>query len=516
MKTKIIKTAFFSLLLIVCIAVSLLCRTRTPNIDGASNMEHQAKIKPDYCDTVIPPNIAPLNFVVLNKGREYFVEIHATNGRPVKVFSKTGKIKIPQTKWHKLLSSNRGEKLYFDIYVKDNDGLWHRYKPLTNTIAGDDIDKYIAYRLMKPIYNWWHSIGVYQRDLQGYSEKVILHGRNFRMDCVNCHSFLKNSGENMFIGIRSALYGSSAIHASGTDAAKVGTKFGYTAWHPSGKLVVYSINKVRQFFHNAGLQVRDVVDLDSALCYYTIPEQKVKTNKAFADPNRLETYPAWAPDGKCLYFCSAAIPWKDDGKLPPVGFENVRYDLMRIDYDIESDQWGQPEKVLSADEVEGTILLPRISPDGKFLVFCIADYGCFPIYRPTSDLYLMDIDSKKYRKLEINSNHSESWHSFSSNSRWMAFSSKREGGLFTRTYLTYIDKDGKAYKPFIMPQKNPLFYDSYLKTYSVPELISTPVQIHQTKLARIVRSDKYIKADIPLTGATPKLQEAYPPQQERE
>ena len=516
MKRIIIKAGFTFLPLIVCAASFLLYERDNPNIEGAANLQRQANIKPDYNDTVIPPNMAPLNFVVLDNGREYFVQIHATNGQAVKISSKTGKIKIPQRKWHKLLSSNRGQKLYFDIYVKHKDGLWHRYKPITNIIADDDIDRYIAYRLMKPIYNWWDSIGVYQRDLQSYKEKVILHGRSFRMDCVNCHSFLKNSGENMFIGIRSAFYGSSAIHASGTDAVKIGTKFGYTAWHPSGKLVVYSINKVRQFFHNAGSQVRDVVDLDSALCYYTIAEQKIKTNKAFADPNRLETYPTWSTDGRNLYYCSAATRWTDHNKLPPAGFENVQYDLMRIDYDIENDKWGQPQKVLAASDAGGSILLPRISPDGKFLIFCVADYGCFPIYRPSSDLYLMDLESGNYNKLQINSSLSESWHSFSSNSRWLAFSTKRDGGLFTRTYISHIDEQGKAYKPFIMPQKDPLFYDSFLKTYSVPELISTPVQIHQTKLARAVRSDKYIKPDIPLTGATPKLQETYPPQQERE
>lgn len=505
-----------SLILSVCTAAFLLYRTSAPNIEGARNVERQASIKPDYNGTVIPPNMAPLNFVVLDKGQEYFVRIYSTNGQTLKVSNKTGRIKIPQRKWHKLLRSNRGEKLYFDIYAKDKDEAWYRYKPVTNTIADDDIDRYIAYRLMKPIYNWWNSIGIYQRNLEDYGETVVLHGRSFRMDCVNCHSFLNNSGQNMFIGIRSRFYGSSAIHASGSEARKIGTKFGYTAWHPSGKLVVYSINKVRQFFHNAGGQVRDVVDLDSALCYYTIAEQEVKTNKAFADPNHLETYPAWSPDGRSLYYCSAAILWTDHIKLPPVGFENVRYDLMRIDYDIESDRWGHAEKILSASDVGGSISLPRISPDGKFLVFCIADYGCFPIYRPSSDLYLLDIESKDYRKLEVNSDYSESWHSFSSNSRWLAFSSKREGGLFTRTYLSYIDKNGKASKPFVMPQKDPLFYDSFLKTYSVPELISTPVQVPQAKLAKAVRSDKKIEVKMPFTGATPKAEEAYPPQQERE
>jgi hypothetical protein len=128
----------------------------------------------------------------------------------------------------------------------------------------------------------------------------------------------------------------------------------------------------------------------------------------------------------------------------------------------------------------------------------------------------MELATGKYRKLDINSDLSESWHSFSSNSRWLAFSSKRQGGLFTRTYLSYIDDKGNAFKPFIMPQKDPCFYDSFLKTYSVPELISTEVTVSHRNLARAVRGDKHIEVNIPISGATPKPSQPYQPELERE
>ena len=322
----------------------------------------------------------------------------------------------------------------------------------------------------------------------------------------------------MFIAIRSGTFGSSSILAKNGSVSKIGTKFGYTSWHPSGRLAVYSLNKVRQFFHAAGSEVRDVVDLDSALAYYSLDEKSVKTTPAFIEKNRLETYPTWSPDGRFLYFCSAPILWEDRDYVPPPRFREVKYDLMRVSYDIDSDKWGESETVLSAQQTGLSIMLPRISPDGRFLLFCMCDYGCFPVYQPSSDLYIMDLQVGEYRKLDINSEFSESWHSWSSNGRWIVFSSKRNGGLYTRSFFSYVDKDGDAYKPFIMPQKDPDIYDSFLKTYSVPELVTGPVTVSPEALTKAVRSPDKIAVEFPLTSATPKadsLEASEPWQQNR-
>jgi hypothetical protein len=475
-----------------------------------------AKLNPDYTDTVIPANIAPLNFVVCEPGSRYSVKIHSQNSEPIEVFSRTGKIKIPLRQWRSLLSSNRGGELFFDVYVMDEDRTWSRFETITNKIAKEDIDAYIAYRLIKPIYNYWIDVGIYQRHLEKYDQSPIVHGSSFGYGCVNCHSFLNNRGENMIFGTRSGRYGSCAILVNDGNISRIDTKFGYTAWHPSGQLAAYSFNKVRQFFHGSGMQVRDVVDLDSALCYYTIKSRKVETCSAFVGKNQLETYPAWSPNGKYLYFCNAPMLWTDRNQIPPENYDELKYDLMRISYDIETDKWGEVETVLSAKETGLSVMLPRISPNGRYLLFCMCDYGCFPIYRPSSDLYLMDLKTGEYEKPAIiNSKYSESWHSWSSNSRWIAFSSKRRGGLFTRTYISYIDDKGKAHKPFIMPQKDPEFYDSFIKTYSVPELITGPVKVSAGMLGRATRSPSNIYVDIPITEATVKAGSAEP-WQERE
>jgi hypothetical protein len=181
-----------------------------------------------------------------------------------------------------------------------------------------------------------------------------------------------------------------------------------------------------------------------------------------------------------------------------------------VSFDINSNSWGQIETVLSAEKTGLSILLPRISPDGRFMLFCMCEYGCFPVYQTNSDLYIMDLSTGEYRSVAFNSRYSESWHSWSSNSRWIAFSSKSQGGLFTRTYLSYVDNDGKDHKPFVLPQQDPEYYDSLLETFSVPELMTGKIKVRKSLLGRAARGKESILVDIPITSATPKVKEFEP------
>lgn len=489
------------------------CSRDTPQTYHEAGRE--PNLSPDYSGAVIPANIAPLNFQVLEEGRAYLLKISSQTGQPITVSDKTGRMRIPLRPWRTLLGTNRGRDLHFDVYVQDADRQWRHFRPVINTIAREDIDGTLVFRFMKPIYNWWKDIGIYQRDLGRFKTSVVLHGRSFGDGCLNCHSFVSTKPDTMSISLRSATYGSHTLLARDGRVDKVGAKWGYTAWHPSGRLAVYSMNKVIQFFRAGALEVRDVADLDSALVCYQVESRKTFSPPGLADKDRLETYPAWSPDGKYLYYCSAPILWEDRNTVPPAHYDDLKYDLWRIPYDIETDRWGKPETVLSGQETGLSILLPRFSPDGRFLLFCMCRYGCFPIYQPSSDLYIMDLATRQYRKLAINSDHSESWHSWSSNSRWIAFSSKRPGGLFTRTYLSYVDETGAAHKPFIVPQRDPAHYDSLLETYSVPELVNGSVDASTWRLARAARAEPSITTEIPITGATPKTVPS-DPWQERE
>ena len=488
------------LLIPVALAVSVVAgawvawRRERPKVDDAAAVARPPRIRPDYSGSVIPPNVAPLNFAVREPGTRFFVSIRSEAGDAIEILSRSPKITIPPRRWRALVEANRGKDLRFDVCA-EVDGRWRRYQTIVNRIAREEIDGYVVYRLVGPVHTMGRKIGIYQRDLTTYEESVVLDGMSLEHACVNCHSFANNDPERMFVGVRSRELGAVTVLVDGGDVKKIEERFGYTAWHPSGRVAAYSVNMADQFFHAAGAEVRDVVDLDAALAYYAVEARKVKMVPRASDRQRLETYPTWSPDGRYLYYCSAPLLWTDRNVVPPARYAEVRYDLMRIRYDVEADAWGEPEMVLSAEETGLSILMPRISPDGRFLVFCMCRYGCFPVYQPNSDLYMMDLTTAEYAKLPINSEFSESWHCWSSNSRWIAFSSRRRGGTFTRCYLSFVDETGKAHKPFILPQSDPEFYDSFLKTVSVPELITGPVPIRGKSLARATRSESIIAVD---------------------
>jgi len=495
------------LAVLVVTALSLAQRRSSFRAENCTPTGRAPGIRPDYTGTVIPPNIAPLNFRVQEPGTRYRVEIRATHGSGITILSRSPEIHIPRRPWRALLAANRGGDLHWDIHVRQPDGHWRRFEPITNRIAKEEVDGYLTYRKIRPLYNYWTDIGIYQRDLTSFNESVVLQNHQFRVGrkvdnpCMNCHTFCNSRTDRFSIGLRARSFASSTLLAIDGDLTKVG-KFGYTSWHPSGRLVAYSLNKVRQFFHAGGEETRDVIDLDSDLVYYVVGSDSASTTAAMADPDRLETYPTWSPDGRWLYFCSAPILWSDRDVAPPERYAEVRYDLRRIRYDLETDTWAEAETVLSSDETGLSILLPRVSPDGKYLLFCMCRYGCFPIYQPGSDLYLMDLESRTYRRLAVNSDRSESWHSWSSNGRWFVFSSKRRDGIFTRSYLSYLDEAGEAHRPFVLPQEDPTFYDSCFKTYSVPEFTTEPVRVSSRELAEAAGTAQPLKVSMPDVSMT--------------
>jgi len=516
------KKAVFICVLITCVLTTFAMRyafhDSKVTITQYDFIDRPARIQPDYSDTIIPHNIAPLNFFIQQDGSRYFVRIYSQKGKPIEIFSKTPKIVIPEHLWHRLLDLNRGQQLSVDIFVKSRpvtssskveNEQWFRFKTLTNEIAREDIDAFLVYRKIRPTHRTWRNMGIYQRNLSSFDESLILNNGYFKHGCLNCHAFCGNCADKMLIGIRSADFGSSTLLVEDGKVKKIGATFGYTSWHPGGRVAAFSVNKVRQLFHSSASEVRDVMDFDSLMAYYLVDSKVVKTTPDFAKKDQLETYPTWSPDGRYLYFCSAPITWPDRTVVPK-SYDQIKYDLVRANYDIDRDQWGPLETVLSAQDTGLSILLPRISPDGRWLLFCMCDYGCFPVYRHSSDLYLMDLETAQqtgkytYRRLDINSDDSESWHSFSSNGRWIAFSSKRNSGVFTRIYLAYVNEKGEVYKPVVLPQKDPTYYDSCLWTYSVPELVTGPVRVTKEKLGRVVRSSRKISVEMPVTMATPK------------
>jgi hypothetical protein len=466
---------------------------------AAAPLDRQPSIRPDYRDTVIPPNIAPLNFVVQEPGTDCVVRIHAAHGEAIDLRARNRRVAIPPGPWRRLLDANRGRELSFEICVRGADGEWRRFLPIVNTIAQSEIDDYLFYRLTKPIHTVYGDVDIYQRDLRSYSTTALVENKSFGGACVNCHTFAPNHPDRMVLQTRGTKNGvnysgtivahngrvdkvdtRSLAKAGPADRGRIGQAIAaYSAWHPNGQFVVYSANDISQFFHAVG-EVRDVFDAESDLASYHVASNRVDTSPKISQPDRLETFPAWAPDGRSLYFCAA-------DPLPQKQYTQVRYDLMRISYDPDSGDWGELEAVLLSEDTGMSITEPRVSPDGKWLLFCMSDYGSFPVYQSSSDLYLLNLRTREYHRLAVNSPRSDSWHCWSANSRWIAFASKRRDGVFGRIYFSYVDESGHAHRALLLPQEDPAFDDRLIKTYSVPELATAPAPVHSRTLGRAIR-----------------------------
>jgi dipeptidyl aminopeptidase/acylaminoacyl peptidase len=458
--------------------------------EEAQPVSRRPILYPDYAEAVIAPNIAPLNVVIKEPGARFLARIAGEKGGSVEVSSRDGRIAWPARAWKQLMAQNRGAAVSVTITVEDGDGARRRFDAVRIAVAQEDVDRYVVYRLLPPVDRFYWRMGIYERDLEAFSERPAIENQNFSVGsdgCLNCHSFRSNRPDRMSLQIRSASVGRPMVVIKDGVPRTVDTSASgfskspaaYQAWHPDGRHIAFSVNKVRPLEHTIG-EHRDVWDDDSDLAVYDTDANQVLTTHDIADPDRRETWPSWSADGRYLYFCSAPqLPWTQ--------LTEVKYDLMRIAYDAATGTWGKRETVLSAAESGMSAAQPKESPDGRWLLFSLSHHGSFPIYQPTCDLYLIDLKSGARQPLTaVNSSWSDSWHSWSSNGRWIAFASKREGGVLARVYFSYFDRNGQAHKPFVMPQEDPSFYESFTLTYNVPELIVEPVQVGPAQLGRAI------------------------------
>jgi Tol biopolymer transport system component len=252
----------------------------------------------------------------------------------------------------------------------------------------------------------------------------------------------------------------------------------YPSWHPSGRYVAFSSNKTVQGFHMRPEKNIEVYDLFSSLVIYD-----VEKNEMFACPERdtvryMETFPCWSPDGKYLYYCRT-LQVKD-------GFEisTVKYDLVRKSFNPESGVFGEAEMVYDAYSTGKSVSFPVISPDGHYLVFTLHDYGTFSIWHKEADLYLLELPNGSALRMTLNSDYTESYHSWSSNGKWLVFSSKRDDGLTARPYFSYFGNPDSVGKPFVLPQKDPTLYKRLEKTFNRPEFVTGRIDIGPRDFAR--------------------------------
>lgn len=469
--------------LALALSLTISCSNQEPKTAVEANKP--AQIFPDYQGVTIPNNIAPLNFVIREKGDDFLVKITPKNGKKIFVSSPDGNIQIPFKAWKEMLKNNGNEKYEVDIYVKTSNS-WNHFNTISNQIAPDAIDGYLMYRFINPANILWNEMGIYQRNIESFDVEPIMSNSLTDNNCMHCHSVAANNAENFMLHMRgkpggTVIYSDNKLKFVDTKTPQTISPGGYPAWHPSGKIIAFTTNKISQKFHATKEKYAFVFDAVSDIELYFVDKNEIQAVPKLSTSD-FENIPAWSPDGKYLYFIST--PQHNPDTL---NYEKIKYSLKRISYDTQTNTWGNVELLISADSIGKSITYPRVSPDNRYVVFTMADYGYFTVYTESADIALFDLELKQIIKPEINSTQVESYPSWSSEGKWIMFNSKRDDGLTSRPYFAWFN-NGVVAKPFVLPQRNAMWNFEELNNINRPELVSSKIELTPQQILALVKT----------------------------
>ena len=188
------------------------------------------------------------------------------------------------------------------------------------------------------------------------------------------------------------------------------------------------------------------------------------------DPRFVQANSTWSPDGKYLVFVRAQAkdPYPQGGK--PALYANdpneppIQYDLYRIPFN--EGKGGKAEPIRGASQNGKSNSFPKISPDGRWIVFVQARNGL--LMRPDSELYIVPAAGGQARRMRCNTSLMNSWHSFSPNGRWLVFSSKSRSP-YTQMYLTHLDENGNDSPPILVDNTT-----AANRAVNIPEFVNVP------------------------------------------
>ena len=490
-------------LYIVFLAVAVLmssCASH-PNVPSASKeTKSLPAIFPDYSNVTVPYNIAPLNFMLPAGEYEECVARISTSDGKHQTYGCGVKVQIPEEEWHDMLNASKGKSLKVEVWGKKGNE-WLSFNPFEIHIAPDAIDEYLSYRLIEPSYAAWNFMEIAQRNLTSFEETQIFNNEITMNDrekgqCINCHSYQNYKTDNMLFHVR--LSNSGTVIVNDGKVSRVNLKRDYTisagvypSWHPTEKLIAFSTDLTRQGFHTSNPNKLEVYDLASDLILYDIKTDSVSVISN--DSTLLEVYPTWSPDGKYLYYCKSVplpeeLDIKDRDNEIGLYYQKIQYNIYRRSFDVATHHFGDEELVYDAASQNKSATLPRVSPDGSYLLFAQGQYGCFHIRHNDGDIVCMPLNTENPSPLDLSGLNSEgmpdSYPTWSSNGHWIMCASRREDGNFCRVYFSYFN-NGKVEKAFMLPQEDPEYNTFLLKSYNRPEFMVEPVKISVNEFSKV-------------------------------
>ncbi|MBO7584745.1 MAG: PD40 domain-containing protein, partial [Bacteroidales bacterium] len=346
--------AIYRLLSVVFIAGLLHSCASVPQ--KASQAGRIPSMTPDYAGATIPSNIAPLAFAYDEDGARYVTVFSAGDER----FVVKGKDRAvpPMKAWKKMMAG--ATRVDVETYMR-KDGVWTHFEPFHFDVAGA-VDQFLSYRLIPPNFENFEHLSLSIRDLTSYNEREFYNNELLKdgsqVQCMNCHHFRNYGTDEMQFHVRQYLGGTMILREG--EVRKVNMKNDstissgvYPAWNPVYNYIAYSTNFTYQEFHSHHRNLLEVIDDNSQLILYDLDRNEVQL--VYDDPDALECFPAWAPDGRRLYFTSAYMPYEGEPEGKTSWFyehyEDIRYDLYSIDFNPDNRRWGEPVKVIDASSM---------------------------------------------------------------------------------------------------------------------------------------------------------------------
>lgn len=462
----------------------------TEKPENVTRVDKVPAIFPDYSGVTIPDGIAPMDFNVTGDDCDC-VDVTVKGSKGGEVHSNGDYAKFDLDDWHSLTRQNKGGTLTFTVCV-EKDGKWTQYKDFTMTVSPYAIGDWgLTYRRIAPGYEVYGHMGIYQRDLSTFDETPIFDNLAAPGACVNCHTPNRTNSDQYTFHVRGE-HGATVVHRDGKEEllkAKNDSIHGsmvYPYWHPSGKYCAYSTNNTHQSFHSVRSERIEVFDQSSDVFVYEPSTHQLILDSLLMTKDHYETYPAFSPDGRTLYFCSSTA------EPIPSGYKDIKYNICKIAFNPDNGTFGtRVDTIFNARKMGKSATHPRPSYDGRYLMFTMSDYGCFPIWHKEADNWLLDLRTGKAQPMTAaNSDNTDSWHNWSTNSHWFVFTSRRGDGLYTRLYIASVDDKGNVSKPFLLPQENPLdYYDKLLDSYNTPDFTTKPVKLDEREMGRQINSD---------------------------
>jgi len=506
-------------------------------------------IYPDYIGVTVPINIAPLHFHIDHDSTATDFVTRFTAGSQEWIVAGED-VRPGLKKWHKMIDAALAADgdINVDVFVKANNA-WLKHKTFNITVSNDSIDPYISYRLISPSYVTYEDLTLNQRCLENFKESLI-YGNMINSDeangqCINCHHAQWYNPNRIQFHVRQHLGGTVIAYDGKVQKVDLKTDSTisagvYPTWHPTKPWIVYSTNNTGQSFHTRDVQKIEVQDTKSTLIFYDLENNTV--TPITRDTTNFDCFPFWSPDGKYVYYVSAHWEKRDTVQMDfelIKNYKEVQYNLYRIAFNEKDHTFGPRELIYDAVARNRSVTLPRVSPDGRWLMFTEGQFGVFHIWHNDADLFLMDLaqaqpveptpvvtydrhalpESFSPEKLnnveretladslreaqgrrtplpshirnitELNSHDVESYHSWSSNGAWVIFSSRRDDGNFTRPFIAHHDGNGHFSRPFELPQDNPQYHRQFLRSYNIPEFLSGPVTVRPQEFAAVIKQE---------------------------